>query len=138
MIKIVADTNVLISAILFGGNPQKILEKVLSNAIGLILSRQILEEFAGVLCGKKFNYLPDVASAIVREIELIAEIVTPKRNIVVIQADPDDNMVLECGIAGKADYIVSGDAHLLDLKEFEGIRIVTPAEFLIAIENSHE
>jgi uncharacterized protein len=138
LITIVAHTNVLISAILFGGNPQKILEKVLSNDISLILSRQILEEFEGVLCGKKFNYPPDVASAIAHEVELIAQILAPKRHIVVIQADPDDNMVLECAIAGKADYIVSGDAHLLDLKEFEAIRIVTPAEFLKALEDLHE
>lgn len=138
MIKIVADTNVLISAILFGGNPRKILEKVLSNDIGLILSRQILEEFEGVLCGKKFNYLPDVALAIIHEIELIAQILAPKRHIAIVQTDPDDNMVLECGIAGRADYIVSGNAHLLALKEFEGIRIVTPAEFLKVPEDLHE
>jgi predicted nucleic acid-binding protein len=85
-----------------------------------------------------FNYSPDVASAIVHEIELIAQILAAKRHIAVIQADPDDNMVLECGIAGGADYIVSGDVHLLAQKGFEGIRIVTPAEFLKVLEYLHE
>jgi putative PIN family toxin of toxin-antitoxin system len=94
-------------------------------------------EFDGVLCGKKFNYPPDVASAIVHEIELIAQILPPKRHIAIVQTDPDDNMVLERGVADSANYIVSGDVHLLDLKEFEGIRI-TPAEFLKALEDLHE
>ena len=69
MMKVVLDTNVLISALLFGGNPQRVLETVLSGVVNMVLSRQMLRELEDVLCGRKFRYPPDMARSIVREVE---------------------------------------------------------------------
>ena len=132
--RVVPDTNVLVSALLFGGNPQKIMDRALARSVDLVLSRQILEELEGVLCGRKFKYPAEVARSVIQEIESISDMVAPSRRIDIMQADPYDNMILECAIAGKVDYIVFGDSHLLDLGEFEGIKIVTPAQLLEILE----
>jgi putative PIN family toxin of toxin-antitoxin system len=127
---IVIDTNVIISALLFGGKPQRVLEMVLTQTVRMAVSRKMLDEVAGVLRGRKFRYPHEVALSIVRELESVSDLVAPLRRIEAISADPYDNMVLECAVTADADYIVTGDAHLLELKEFESIRIVTPAQFL--------
>lgn len=127
---IVIDTNVIISALLFGGKPQRVLERVLKGTVRMAMSKEMLDEIAGVLQGRKFRYPPKMAIAIVRELESISDLVVPLRRIEAIRADPHDNMVLECAVTAGADRIVTGDAHLLELKEFETIRIVAPAQFL--------
>jgi len=134
VIRIVTDTNVLVSALIFGGNPRKIMGKALARSVDLVLSRQILEELEGVLCERKFKYPAEVASSIIQEIESISEIVAPSRRIDIVQADPYDNMILECAGAGRVDYIVSGGFRLLDLREFEGIKIVTVVQLLEIME----
>ena len=130
MIRVVLDTNVLISGLLFGGNPQRVLETVLSGIVNMALSREMLHELEYVLCGRKFRYPPDTARSIVRELESISEFIVPTRKIPVVKTDPYDNMILECAAEAKAEYIVSGDAHLLRLEAFEGIAILNPAQFL--------
>lgn len=130
MIRIVIDTNALISALLFGGNPEMVLERALSGHVSVVASREILDEVEGVLCGKKFRYPWETARSIVRELEAMCEIVTPTRKMAVVKADPYDNMILECAVEAKADYVVSGDSHLLGLGQFEGIPILSPAQFL--------
>jgi len=127
---IVVDTNVIISALLFGGNPRRVLEMVLTQTVRMAVSRKMLDEVAGVLQSRKFRYPHEAALSIVRELESISDLVVPVRRIEAIGADPYDTMVLECAVTADADYIVTGDAHLLELKEFEAIRIVTPAQFL--------
>jgi putative PIN family toxin of toxin-antitoxin system len=133
VIRIVLDTNVLISALLFGGNPQTVLEKAIMGQISLVLSREILNEFEDVLCGKKFAYHPEIARNIVRELEAVSELVFPTRKISAVKADPYDNLILECAVKAGVDYVVSGDNHLLELRRFEGILILSPAEFLKAL-----
>ena len=130
---IVIDTNVIISALLFGGNPQRVLEMVLTQTVRMAVSRKMLDEVAGVLQGRKFRYPHEVALSIVQELESISDLVVPLRRVEAISADPYDNMVLECAVTADADYIVTGDAHLLELKEFEATRIVTPAQFLAGV-----
>jgi uncharacterized protein len=127
---LVLDTNVIISALLFGGNPQRVLEMAMTQTFRMAISRKMLDEVAGVLQGRKFRYPPEVALSIVRELESISDLVVPIRRIAAIIADPYDNMVLECAVTADAEYVVSGDTHLLRLKEFESIRILTPAQFL--------
>jgi putative PIN family toxin of toxin-antitoxin system len=130
VIRIVLDTNVLISALLFGGNPQAVLEKAIMGQISLVLSREILTEFEDVLCGKKFAYPPEIARNIVRELEAVSELVFPARKIDAVKADPYDNLILECAVTAGVDFVVSGDNHLLELRRFEGIPILSPAQFL--------
>jgi putative PIN family toxin of toxin-antitoxin system len=128
--KIVLDTNILISAIVFGGKPRGVLEATIKGQIKLVLTEEIIEEMRRVLEGKKFQFPGEITDLIVHEIESLVEIVKPKERLTVIENDPEDNRVLECAQESKADYIVSGDFHLLGIKEFAGTKILTPGEFL--------
>lgn len=128
--RVVLDTNILISAIVFGGKPRKVLESVIKEEIQLILTEDIIKEMKRVLVGKKFQYPDEITDLIIRELEALAEIVKPKERIRLIEKDPEDNRVLECAQESQADYIVSGDAHLLELEKFEGSKIVTAEEIL--------
>jgi len=128
--RVVLDTNILISAIVFGGKPKIILEKAIRGDIQLVLSDPILEELQGVLLGKKFRYPTHVVVEIAQQLTSLAEIVYPEVEIVVIKNDPYDNRILECAVNGKAKYIVSGDSDLLLLKSYQNIDILTPDEFL--------
>jgi putative PIN family toxin of toxin-antitoxin system len=135
LIRIVVDTNILISAFLFGGKPEMVLERALLGQVSLVASRDILDELEGVLCGRKFRYPPEIARSIVREVEAMCEIVAPTRSLAVVKADPYDNMVLECAVEARVDYVVSGDSHLLKLERFEDIPILSPAQFLKVVES---
>ena len=130
MIKIVLDTNVLISAIVFGGKPRDILEKAIKGQIQLVLSEELIGELSGVLEGKKFKYPSEIMKLIITELEAIAEVVKPEKKLKVIKKDPEDNRVLECAQKSNADFIVSGDVHLLEFEEFMGTKRLTPEAFL--------
>ena len=130
MLRIVLDTNILISAIVFGGKPREILEKIITNKIRLAILKDILDETDGVLSGKKFKYPPQVVYEIRNAIEELGEIIVPEKRINRIKKDPDDNRILECALTANADFIISGDNHLLEIKDFQNIPIISPAEFL--------
>jgi len=130
---IVLDTNVLISAIIFGRAPRTILEMVIAGKVRCVLSFAILDELRDVLQRPKFGFTPEQAITVVEELRGLCEILNPARRIRTIKADPDDNRILECAVEAQADTVVSGDAHLLKLKRFRGISIMTPADFLAHI-----
>ena len=138
--RITADTNVLISATFWYGDSNRIILLAECKSVELIISKEIAEEYAGVLeydeikskiKGKGLN-----AKYSLGKIISIAKIVIPKEKFDIIKDDKDDNKVIDAAVEGKADYIVSSDRHLLDLKEFKGIKIVTPKEFLDLIRKS--
>ena len=128
--RIVLDTNVLISALLFGGNPREILDRVIRGEIVLCLSESITSELAKVLQRPKFGFSPTIVNQIVTELSAISELVLPTEMIQEIRADETDNRVLECAFEASAEYIVSGDVHLLELQKFGSIQIVNPQQFL--------
>lgn len=139
MKRVVLDTNTLISGLLWDGNESIVIEKAEIKAIKLFISHQMLEELAGVLKRKKFTkklegkeYTIEKAIA---KIALISTLIEPNININEIKEDLADNRVLECAISCKADFIVSGDKHLLNLKEYEGIKIIKAAEFISHLSN---
>ena len=127
---IVLDTNVLISAIVFGGRPREVLEKVISGAFVMAISTEMLDEFQGVLEGRKFRYPGAIVRTIVNELLAVSELVRPAMKVQVIKADPTDNRILECALESKAVCIVTGDKHLLELGQFQGIPILDVAAFL--------
>ena len=135
--KITLDTNVLISATFWKGNSDKIIEKVEKKDIELILSKDIIEEFARVLKYKEIQEKVKNKNLemkrTVEKIISISKIIEPAEKLEVVEEDPDDNKFLECAKSGKVDFIVSGDNHLLKLKEFEGMKIITPKEFIKTI-----
>ena len=130
MLRVVLDTNVLISAILFGGKPRQILEKAIRGEIRLCLSEPILEELKGVLQRSKFDYSPEMIQFILTELTAIADFVNPSETINIVAEDPEDNRILECAIAANADYVISGDSHLLKLNKYFNIDILSAAAFL--------
>ena len=137
--KIVLDTNVLISAIVFGGKPRKILEAVFRGELTLFLSEYILDELKAVLQRPKFGFPSEVIRTILSELHTIGNIVTPSKRIFEIQEDPDDNRIIECAVEGSANYIVSGDTHLLNLKQYQNVRVVSPDEYLVILsENENQ
>lgn len=128
--RVVADTNVLVSAIFWEGNESKIVELVEEGELELITSVQILDELKKVLSYDKFELKDGKVNEHVEYYLFLAELVSPDEDVDAIRDDPSDNKFLECAMEGKADYIVSGDRHLLDLEEYTGIEIVSARELL--------
>jgi len=128
--KVTLDTNILISALGWEGKPRQVFEKVLDGEIELIISEEHFEELSGVLDYPKLDFTEEEKDRFKSLVLGIAALVKPIEKIDVIKQDPDDNMILEAAVAGKADFIVTGDPDLLVLKEFRSIRIVTAKEFL--------
>src|SRR6267142_607620 len=124
MTRVVLDTNVFISALMFGGLPGSLLDLALLQSFLLIISPALLDELDEKLC-LKFDVSAEDAAIIREKLESIDKIVKPDMVLHVIEDDPDDNRVLECAIKGRADYIVTGDRHLLRLGSYEAIAIVT-------------
>ena len=128
--RVVLDTNVLISTFAFpGGASESVYRLALTGRIELALSPALLAEFARVL-QDKINWEVDAVEQAVAHLARVASIVRPAEAVHEIVADPDDDRVLEAVLACSADVIVSGDQHLLALRRWRGIRIMKPAEFL--------
>ena len=138
MTRIVIDTNILVRAILTPkGNPAKILKLVLEGKLNLIISLAILEETQQVLryprlvkLMQKNKITRKKVYDFLEKMSKVAVITPDKLEIDAIPDDPADNKILACGLEGEADFIISGDHHLTDLKIFHGIKIVNPATFL--------
>jgi putative PIN family toxin of toxin-antitoxin system len=127
--RVVADTNVFISALMFGGLPGRFLDLALSRRFILVTSKALLDELDEKLRGK-FAVSEGDALLIRAKLEANAKVVEPDFELNAVADDPDDNRVLECAVAGKADFIVSGDRHLLRIESYEGIAILTVRQFL--------
>ncbi|MGI9861191.1 putative toxin-antitoxin system toxin component, PIN family [Moorella naiadis] len=126
MKKIVFDTNVLVSAIGWKGPPHRLLEACLHGKLKFYISPALLDELSEVLARPKLSVIaghPDLP-VILTWLSTSEHIVIPNFEPCVIARDPDDNKVLACAIAAKADAVISGDEHLLDLQVHEGISIL--------------
>ena len=137
MTRVVLDTNVLISAVLYGGNPRTILEAALSGAIEVAVSEAIVQEFQAVLLRQRFGLSVQFVHNVVAELTSLAEWVTPEQHHQVVTEDPSDNLVLDCAVAANAQYLVTGDAHLLRLQSFQGVAIITPQHFIEVLQGVH-
>jgi hypothetical protein len=126
----VIDTNVVISAFVGHGKPQSLVTKLLEEHV-VVTSREMLAELADVLSREKFKEVKETqAKTFVSILASKSVLVRTKQHLRIIPEDPDDDMVLNTALSGKADYIVTGDTHLLNLREFRGIRIVTVNEMV--------
>ncbi len=128
--KVTPDTNILISALGWKGNPNQVFRNVVNGEVELIISDEQFSELEETLEYPKFQFTEEQKSRFKSLILEIATFVKPIEKIDVIKNDPDDNKVLEAAVAGNADYIVTGDPDLLELKEFRGIEIVTAKRIL--------
>lgn len=130
-IKVTLDTNVLISAFFWQGDSYEVMMKFKEGEAELILSEDILNEFKEVLeREEKFCQTKGSIEEHLKVLGRVANIVSPKRKVNVIKEDEIDNRIIECAMAGNASYLVTKDKHLLRLRSYGNIRIVTPREFL--------
>jgi putative PIN family toxin of toxin-antitoxin system len=131
--RVVADTNVLVSAFHFGGKPKQLLDLAADDQVDLAISDSILEETFRVP-KNKFYHTDAELREIDQQLRVIARIVTPTESINAVDADPSDNRILECAVAADAEVILSGDKHLRALGSFRGIPIQRVGEFLAAFQ----
>lgn len=128
LVKVVLDTNILISAIAFGGKPKEVLDLVLEEKITAITSPILLAEFKEIY-RKKFPLLKEDFELTIASIEEIFETTQPTKTLYILR-DNDDNRVLEAAIEGKCNYVITGDKDLLDLGIYKKIKILTTDQFL--------
>lgn len=128
MIKAVQDTNVIISSIFWRGNPYEVIKKGVTKKFQIIISPDIIEEVIRKL-KIKFDFPDYYVQIYIRLLLSFCKVITPISEFDVVR-DKTDNKIIDCAFDGKADYIVTGDPDLLELKEFRRIKIVTPKEFL--------
>ena len=120
----------MISGFLFRGPPSEIVEAAIAGTYTLSVSPAILSELEGVLSRSKFGLDPYAVHVIVRDLESAAVVVHPKIAHQLIVEDPADNAIVDCAVEAQADYIVSGDHHLLSLETADGIPVLSPAKFI--------
>lgn len=135
--RVVADTNTLVSGLLWQGNPRRVLDAARAGTLQMYTTAALLAELEDVLQRPKFAQRLSLAGVTSHTLVLgyaaLARLVEPAVITPVILADPDDDAVLACAVAARAEIIVSGDSHLLDLKDYEGILIVTAVQLLTRI-----
>lgn len=126
--KVVLDTNVLISAIIFGGKPRQLIKLIQEGEIIAVTTPVLLAELFEILT-KKFQFTADKLLLIEDLIKENFIIVYPSQIVKVLE-DDDDNRVIEAALEGKCRYIISGDSDLLQLGKYRNIKILMPATFL--------
>ncbi len=134
--KVVFDTNVLISALIKTGKPRRLFSLATKGIVQLVLSKDLLEEFIEIVDEPKIKKYAnqDVIDDFLHILGNSSKIIGVKSRFNVVKEDPDDDVVLRTAVDGKVEYIVSGDNHLLALGEFRGIRIISIEEMLTLLE----
>ncbi|MFZ2359030.1 MAG: putative toxin-antitoxin system toxin component, PIN family [Anaerolineae bacterium] len=127
--KVVFDTNIRLAALLWRGAAYKCWLAARAGLVEIVYCREMLAEFSEKLY-EKFGFSADNVRAAVYDFRRFGQQVEITGDLRVVSSDPDDDMFVECALVAGASMIVSGDHHLLDLEEYKGIRIVTPAAFL--------
>lgn len=128
MIAVVLDSNVYISALLFGGNPRRIIRLAEMGLIQLYSSKEVQTEVERVLTAK-FHWPQTRVTTATKYLWSLTRCVHPTRRVIDC-IDPDDNRVLECAIEARATWLITGDQHLLALHPYRNIAVVTPRQFL--------
>ncbi len=126
---VVLDTNIFISSVFWEGSSYKVVKKAINQEIIVFISDEIIKEIRKVLA-RDFSLGKQEIDDIVNSVAYFTHPIKPKEKVEVIKEDPDDDRILECAMACRAKFIISYNKHLLKLKTFKGIKIVTPEEFL--------
>ncbi|MGD8240835.1 MAG: putative toxin-antitoxin system toxin component, PIN family [Armatimonadota bacterium] len=127
--RVVIDTNVLISALFWGGAPRRVVDLAASGPFQAVTSPEMLAQLEGVLA-EDFDVPQDRLDSILRDVLSYAELVVADPEVEIDIRDPGDVKVIGCALAGRADWIVTGDNDLLDLGSAQGVVITTVGEFL--------
>lgn len=129
-VEAVLDTNVLVSSALSNGKPFEILSLAEDGEYISVTSPAIVGELRDVLKRDRLPFDDDQVDELSVKVLSISRVIDPEITVEVVEDDPDDNKIVECALAGDVDYIVSGDSHLLDLEQHQGIEVLSPNEFL--------
>jgi uncharacterized protein len=132
----VFDTNVLLSALFsLTGPPFRCLALARTGAVESVTCQRILDEFVEKLVDK-FGFTPERARQAAQEVCDLSALVTVAGQLKVVTADPDDDVIVECALTASAEYVVTGDRHLIDMERYAGVQMVRPARFveLVAAE----
>ena len=131
--RIVIDTNIIASALFFGGKPYQLLRYVMESRVDVVASKEIVDEYEEIVLRLQRKY-PAINSLIpLQDIISKFEIIRVNSEIH-ISRDPADDKFISCALDGKCLYIVSGDSDLLDIESYEGIEILTVSDFLNRFE----
>lgn len=135
MQKVVIDTNVYISSF-YGGKPREVIAQWYTGQYRLCLSAPVVDEYVSVIQRYSLHTQEEVAELLQVFAQSSSVLFTTKTpNLSIVEKDRSDDKFIECGVALQADFIISGDKHLLDIKEYSGIQILNPAEFLTLSES---
>ena len=126
---IVIDTNVFVSAIVFGGQPRKLINLIADDVLTLVTAEELLTELRRIIIAKFPEFIDDL-TRVEKLLESDATWVRLGGVTIDISRDSDDNKFIEAGVLGDCHYIISGDKDLLDIKVYDNIKIVTVSEFL--------
>jgi len=139
-LRLVADTNVVVSALLWQGTPYALFKAAQDHELEFFTSRPLLDELEEVLARRKFvkavRATGSTRAELFKDYQELAQIVTPAQTRRIVLADRDDDAVVACALAAHADLIVSGDKRLRNIKSYQGISIVSAAEALKQIPQS--
>jgi putative PIN family toxin of toxin-antitoxin system len=135
-LKVVIDTNIFVSSFL-GGRPRQVIDLWKRGEVVLCLSKDILDEYVDVLqrvgIGPKEG-LEELLALFKKNINIIFTLKTPR--LPIVEDDPSDDKFIECAVKLKADFIITGDKALRRVKQYLGIRILSPQEFLMVIDKN--
>jgi putative PIN family toxin of toxin-antitoxin system len=135
---VVLDANIYVSALITaGGNPAQILTRWQEGEIDVVVSDEIIEEIRRVTSYPKlwerYRSVRENRDELIERLREIAIVVEPSRTLSAVLQDESDNRYVECAIEGRAEYIVTGDPHLLDIREYQGVEILSPAALLAVL-----
>jgi len=128
--KLVLDTNIFVSAFYWGGNPKKIIDRIIDGTDELFISNEILDEIAATMAGPKFKTKPEIVEEYTRSINEMGKKVFITGKVRGICRDKDDDDKIECGILAGADYLITGDNDLLILGHYQQVKFITAKEYL--------
>jgi putative PIN family toxin of toxin-antitoxin system len=138
MIRVVFDTNIVVSGTLWRGTPYLVLQMAETGRVKALISEAMLDELKDVIERPKFNtrltLLNKTSTEIVENYAAIAEVIEIESVERIVAADADDDQILACALSGHADYIVSGDPHLLEIKQVQNIPILAAHDFLTLLD----
>jgi putative PIN family toxin of toxin-antitoxin system len=133
--KVILDSNIFVSSFFWKGNPRKVFDRVTNGLDELFTTAEILQEIVRVLSRKKFDLNKKEIEDYTKIIESYSIKIIPKNEVEKICRDKDDDKILQCGLEGNVDFIITGDDDLLVLEKYKDIRIVKPREYLDILEN---
>lgn len=142
-LRVVLDSNVWVSAAIWGGRLAEVVELAERGTVEIFISAEILSEINKILDYEKLRRIYEGGGVkkgeLIASIASLAKFVKATAKFDVVVDDPPDNRVLECAVDAGADYVVSGDTHLLKLREYRSVKVVSPSEFLAHVRRErHE